>query len=92
MQLPKQPIQPAIRQSEPDNRDWRSRPEQLPSPVEERFRQDQLNLHHGRGQFSSQQGVNNHFSKISSIYLWVYHNAVIMNKCLHIEHTFFFLY
>ncbi|KAK1403623.1 Eukaryotic translation initiation factor [Heracleum sosnowskyi] len=54
--LQKQPNQPAIRHSEPDNRDWRSRPEQLPSPVEERFRQDQLNSHHGRGQFSSQQG------------------------------------
>lgn len=52
----KQPIQPAIRHSELDNRDWRSRPEQLPSPVEERFRQDQFISHHGRGQFPSQQG------------------------------------
>ncbi|KAL1819734.1 hypothetical protein ACET3Z_014603 [Daucus carota] len=52
----KQPNQPTIRHAEPDSRDWRSRPEQLPIPVEERFRQDQLNSHHGRGPFSSQQG------------------------------------
>lgn len=88
MQLQKQPNQPAIRQSEPDNRDWRSRPEQLPSPVEERFRQDQPNSHYGRGQFSSQQGVNNHFSEISRIYIWVYLNAV--NNYLHKQHAHFF--
>ena len=74
----KQPNQPTIRHAEPDSRDWRSRPEQLPIPVEERFRQDQLNSHHGRGPFSSQQGVNNIFSDIACIYVCVYHHAVIL--------------
>lgn len=54
--LQKQPNQPTIRHSDPDNRDRHSRPEQLPTPVEERFRQDQLNSHHEREPFSSQQG------------------------------------
>lgn len=88
MQSQKQPVQPAIRPSEPDSRDWRSRPELPPTPVEDRFRQDQLNSHHGRGHFSSQQGVN-HFSEISSIYIWVYHDSVIMNICLHLRHAHF---
>lgn len=66
MQLQNQPNQSAIRYTEPDSRDWRSRPAPLPTLVDSRHnegnqynRQDQLNSKYGRGPFSSQQGVNN---------------------------------
>lgn len=66
IQLQNQPNQSAIRQLEPDSRDWRSRPTPLPSTVDLRHnggnqynRQDQQDLQYRRGTFSSQHGVNN---------------------------------
>ncbi|WOH01140.1 hypothetical protein DCAR_0520521 [Daucus carota subsp. sativus] len=61
--LQNQPNQSAIRQLEPDSRDWRSRPTPLPSTVDLRHnggnqynRQDQQDLQYRRGTFSSQHG------------------------------------